>query len=861
MGRYVTAGRCLDCQASLYGADVCPVCAMPQTGPDAEDLRRLLAAAEQVLPRLRTTAFAGQRSGVATGPGVSFPPPTPPPAPTAGPVGASTPLLPFQPVRPIPPRARTLPAISTPVLLLGLGATSVLVAAVVFVSVQWSDLPLATKAAILVVITAGLAVAAFWSLRKRLRGSAEAFAGLTTAFVAIDFAAAQASDLVGLGVLSDTAAAWLLSILLTAIGAGWAYASTVVGTAVPARSDATAGPPATRSPLVSVQLFALAGVVGLIANSYQQLSGVRAEYVALPWTLALLATAIGLRDRYRASAAGLGVLGAMSFVHAALVSLARLVTPDTFGALWSRAEPLGLVCCCLLLAGVAQFRLHVPVPTAARHLAACAASAGGLLVALRPLADEGFDPVVGVLALLGLAFGLGFAFVVRHGVWHTAAGLNAVGSAGASAVLVLPSVLSALIAVSYPIGLPWKLSVDSTVSGLELELIDGSAWAVVVGLVLASVTAVLVVLRRLPSAWMAALVLTSALSVAALRNELALWRVVVVVAALTGACLIVAVVRRSAPVGWAALVGAALTLGASIGAPLTTLVVAATMSVGLSLACVALRTRLDANVSAALALVLSAVAASAAVSLTTVDQRTIAVVLTVLGAVTIVAAQVRAAAIQRIRPGLELAAGATLVVGLSLAVPYVDVRLPVLMTFAGVALGSVSLVSSDRRVLSWVSGLLIAGASWVRLAVEEVTVVEAYTLPSALVLLAFGVWRLWQHRGSASLTTLGPGLGLALLPSLVAALPEPTSVRALVVGLAGVMVLLVGGWQRLAAPLVFGGGALGVLLVVNIAPYAAALPRWILFAVLGAGLLLLGVTWEGRLRNARAFGTVLRRLS
>ena len=38
----------------------------------------------------------------------------------------------------------------------------------------------------------------------------------------------------------------------------------------------------------------------------------------------------------------------------------------------------------------------------------------------------------------------------------------------------------------------------------------------------------------------------------------------------------------------------------------------------------------------------------------------------------------------------------------------------------------------------------------------------------------------------------------------------------------------------------------------HLAPYAQGMPRWVLFAVVGAGLLYLGVPWEQRLRTLRA---------
>jgi cell division protein FtsW (lipid II flippase) len=96
-----------------------------------------------------------------------------------------------------------------------------------------------------------------------------------------------------------------------------------------------------------------------------------------------------------------------------------------------------------------------------------------------------------------------------------------------------------------------------------------------------------------------------------------------------------------------------------------------------------------------------------------------------------------------------------------------------------------------------------------------------------------------------------PGLTLLLAPSLIATLPDPTSLRALLLGIGALAILLAGAYLRWAAPLVVASVTLLALALVNIAPYANAVPRWVLFGLAGAALLYLGVTWERRLRNAR----------
>ena len=65
---------------------------------------------------------------------------------------------------------------------------------------------------------------------------------------------------------------------------------------------------------------------------------------------------------------------------------------------------------------------------------------------------------------------------------------------------------------------------------------------------------------------------------------------------------------------------------------------------------------------------------------------------------------------------------------------------------------------------------------------------------------------------------------------------------------------------RWTAPLVVGG-AVGALLVLReLGPYAADLPPWLVIAVAGTALTLVGITWESRLNNLRDAGQYISRL-
>jgi hypothetical protein len=89
------------------------------------------------------------------------------------------------------------------------------------------------------------------------------------------------------------------------------------------------------------------------------------------------------------------------------------------------------------------------------------------------------------------------------------------------------------------------------------------------------------------------------------------------------------------------------------------------------------------------------------------------------------------------------------------------------------------------------------------------------------------------------------------VPSLVAMLDDPYSLRALLLGAACLGLTVAGTVLRLTAPLVVGA-TVGTLLVLReLAPYAAQVPTWLSIGVAGAVLLVVGITWESRMSDVR----------
>jgi hypothetical protein len=200
-------------------------------------------------------------------------------------------------------------------------------------------------------------------------------------------------------------------------------------------------------------------------------------------------------------------------------------------------------------------------------------------------------------------------------------------------------------------------------------------------------------------------------------------------------------------------------------------------------------------------------------------------------------------------PVVESLGLAGLAVGAALAAVDQD-RLAEALTVAVPAL--LGAAGRGRRHYRWAGSVVAVAAIWAWLVVADVTVLEAYTLPAAAVALAAG---LAARNGRAphpgSWPAYGPGLALALLPSLALATDGPGLARPLLLSGGAVLVVLAGARSRLQAPLVLGAVTLLGLAVDAAWPVAARLPRWT--TVGGSGLLLLwlGATAERRLARLR----------
>lgn len=160
-------------------------------------------------------------------------------------------------------------------------------------------------------------------------------------------------------------------------------------------------------------------------------------------------------------------------------------------------------------------------------------------------------------------------------------------------------------------------------------------------------------------------------------------------------------------------------------------------------------------------------------------------------------------------------------------------------------------VLPTRRGYAWSGAAAAVAATWAWLIVANVTLVEAYTLPAASVaLLAGAVARRGRpHRGSW--LVFGPGLAVALLPSLGVTIDRGGLARPLLLTGGALLVVLGGARGRLQAPLILGAFTLVALGVDAVLPVAAQLPRWVTIGAAGLLLLWLGATTERRLTQLR----------
>ena len=152
----------------------------------------------------------------------------------------------------------------------------------------------------------------------------------------------------------------------------------------------------------------------------------------------------------------------------------------------------------------------------------------------------------------------------------------------------------------------------------------------------------------------------------------------------------------------------------------------------------------------------------------------------------------------------------------------------------------------DRGVVAIGAVAAATTSTWLLQHDAGVTLLEAYTLPLALMLGALGALRWRRERGAPSWAVAGPALSVALLPSAWMSLGEDSGVRALLVLVVAAVVTTLGAWLRWQSPLTTGAAAVALVLLGRGAPVVAQVPTWITLTLVGAALVVVGATYEQR---------------
>ena len=167
---------------------------------------------------------------------------------------------------------------------------------------------------------------------------------------------------------------------------------------------------------------------------------------------------------------------------------------------------------------------------------------------------------------------------------------------------------------------------------------------------------------------------------------------------------------------------------------------------------------------------------------------------------------------------------------------------------AGAAAGAYAL-TAHRRWVGVVAVVDLVVASWIAVGGAGVETPEAYTGPAALGLLVIALPAL--RSGAPSWGAEGAAVGVALVPSALVVVAEPTALRLVLVLAAAAALTVAGTLLHRQAPFVVGAGVLAVVAVGRLAPYAPLLPRWVTLGAAGLLLLVVGATYERRRQQAR----------
>jgi hypothetical protein len=154
---------------------------------------------------------------------------------------------------------------------------------------------------------------------------------------------------------------------------------------------------------------------------------------------------------------------------------------------------------------------------------------------------------------------------------------------------------------------------------------------------------------------------------------------------------------------------------------------------------------------------------------------------------------------------------------------------------------------NQRRNLFWLAvGFEIIGI-WLFIAIAEVALPEAYTLPFAALALLVGMLESRQRPELSSWAAYGPALLAAFVPTIALVIAtDAGDLRELLLLLGAVTTLIVGSRLQQQAPVVVGASATAIAAI----HFATTLVGpWLVLVPVGVILLFLGATNENRRRT------------
>jgi len=810
---FADASVCPSCRGSIQQATTCPHCGLVLTTHEVQQAWQALVVADQWIERARLLQASGTTTPTTTTATVPQHPPT-----------ASS----------LPPRKRSVSAGSV---LLGLGATAIVVAGIIFVSVSWGSLGVVGRALVLLLVTMLFGTAGWFVTRRGLRASAEALWSVFLALLTLDWFAAREQGLAGLDTwpFGASAATWAVMVIGTAL-------------VVVPWGRRHLDQKELMAPSIAAGAAAWFAAGSLAAELSDATDG--SEFWPAVLATAVVGAATLVLQRVPIRVGGwIGVAGVAFFgLFAILFAVDEAIDHPSWGELAGEAHglPLLVVVAMALGCGLVLARTRV--------VASVVVVAGIATLLVLPVEDAW--PERGGLVLVAVLVAAGAWVAASVGGWFRGGRLTiALGVVGL-ALAASPWAARLLATIAEGAGAARTNSFRTVLRPDDAPEV-GPWWVALV--VAAGIAAALIGARRwpeatgvrehlVPTAWCVgvlglwASLATFDLSAVAVGGDLVAG----------GALLTVIASQRHAAWQWVGPVVVAAAPIATISSWPASVVVWPVA--GTVLAMIAVRTRETwLRIGAAfLATGWGLGAAAPALELLDGDDRWTALALVAAGlvglAVSVLA--VRAAAP---RLAVQVASGVLGATGIILGSSTSTTGFASFTwTVAGAGVVLLSLVPPRNPWFRWTGAGLLGVGYVLRLVASDVEVVEAYTLPFAVLLLAAGLWAMRKDAELGTVRALLAGVVLALLPSLPQALDEPTGLRALLLGVGAVIALGIGTWRRWQVPFVAGALVLAILVVVNVAPVARELPLVVLLSLLGVVSLGAGFTWDDRVRDGRA---------